>query len=146
MRSTLLVWLLLVGSLWASDSNPAVLVLGGVTAVIASALFAAFDLGQTSAAVKWPQREPRLDDDQRATRMRRDAYAAAASDSRRIHDTLVELVDDRLLSGHRIDRIANPEAAQAVLTPALARLVAGPRRVASAPRDLQRILSDIEAL
>ena len=57
-----------------------------------------------------------------------------------------QLVDDRLLAHHHIDRVAQPQAADELLTPTLRRLLAGPRRQTATPRELQRIHTDIEAL
>ena len=52
----------------------------------------------------------------------------------------------RALVHRHIDRAADPAAAMEALTPTLRRLVAGPRRRGASVRELDRIVTDIEAL
>ncbi|MFV2039923.1 MAG: hypothetical protein ACC660_06740 [Acidimicrobiales bacterium] len=147
---TAAVWIVLSVSLWASDSSPAVLVLGGIVAVIAASVYVTLDLAKAIVPVEWPTRQvaspSRRADKRRLSRLRSHVQYAAWTDSTYIHDTLVELVDDRLLAHHRVDRAASPEAAMSLLTPTLRRVVAGPYPQVAAPRELRRILSDIEVL
>jgi hypothetical protein len=144
------LWVVLSAALWVTDASPAVLVLGAIVAVLTAIFFVMVDFGTRTVGVVWLQqqdrRPPRPDRDARVTRLVQDTTAERSSDSSRLHDTLVELVDDRLATHHDIDRALEPEAAMAALSPALRRLVAGPRLRNANARTLRRILSDIEAL
>ena len=144
------VWLIVVAALWASDSRPAVAVIGGIVAAGAAACSAALALGRSAAKVEWrpevPHRPAPAADDPRVGTLRHRVQAAWFTGSTQVSDTLVDLVDDRLHAHHHIDRVAQPQAADELLTPALRRLLAGPRRQTATPRELQRILTDIEAL
>ncbi len=143
-------WALLVLALWVSDARPAVLVLGGMVAAGATAIFVMLDLTDAIVEVEWTRRSRRQSDvrptDPRVSQLRRKAQGAWWSGSTEIGDTLVELVDDRLLAHHHIDRATDPDAANAVLGPTLRTLVGGPRLKSASPRELNTILSEIEAL
>lgn len=143
-------WALLVLALWVSDARPAVLVLGGMVAVIATAVYVMLDLADAIVEVEWTRRSRRQavarSVDPRVSQLRRKAQGAWWSGSTEIGDTLVELVDDRLLAHHHIDRAADPDAANAVLGPTLRTLVGGPRLKSASPGELHAILSEIEAL
>lgn len=144
------LWVALSASLWVTDASPAVLVLGAIVAVMTAVFFVMVDLVKGAVGVVWLQREAPLptrhDRDPRVSGLVQDMNAWRRSESSQLHDTLVELVDDRLATHHAIDRTVAPEAAMAVLSPALRRLVAGPRLRNANARTLRRILSDIEAL
>jgi hypothetical protein len=85
--------------------------------------------------------------DQRVSSLRTQLYSARWFGSNELRDALVDLIDDRLMVHRHIDRAADPDKAFEALTPALRRLVSGPRRPpGTGPRELQRILADIEAL
>ena len=144
------VWVTLVVSLWASHSRPAVLVLGGIVAVATASVLVMLDLAHSVVRVEWTRgshgASPRRGDDPRVSSLRHQIHGAWWTGSTAISDMLVELVDERLLALHRIDRASDPDAAMAVLTPTLCRLVSGPRRQTAAVRELRRILTDIEAL
>ena len=143
-------WGVLVASLWVSSARPAALVLGGVVAVLGVALFVVVDLATDIGRIGWtrPSRPPSPADGQDRTieAFRRQARGAVWTGSTQLNDTLVELVDDRLLAHHRIDRGSHPAAADAALTPTLRRLVAGRRLPVTSVRTLQHVLTDIEAL
>lgn len=149
LLATLGIWGVAVLSLWASDAEPAILILGGIVAAIAATAFAAFDLAVPVRAVKWPRRRSWTPQptrvDQRAATLRRQAREAARRDTTELHDALIELVDDRLMVQHGIDRSQSSEAG-VVLSPALTRLVDGPRRRTATVRELHQIVSDIEEL
>jgi hypothetical protein len=66
--------------------------------------------------------------------------------STELRTQLVSLVDDRLMAHHGIDRSSDPVRADAVLTPALRRLMSEPRSSGLGLRELRRIVTDIEAL
>jgi hypothetical protein len=140
----------LVVALWASNSSPAEAVLGGIVAAIAATVFVMLDLAGDISRVDWTRRArtPPLAaaSDDRVEAFRRRARAAWLTGSTEINDMLVELVDDRLLARHRVDRHADPTAADELLTPTLRRLLAGPRRQVAAVRELREIVTDIEAL
>jgi hypothetical protein len=142
-------WLVLITMLWASDSRPAVAVLGGVVAVVAAGLVVVIDLGR-SAAPPWSPRTElpaaRPGSDPRVSSLHRDIDGAEWTESTALHDSIVDLVDDRLRTGHGIDREADPDAADAVLSPALRDFVARPRRSDTSARRLDRVLTDLEEL
>ncbi|MGB0112695.1 MAG: hypothetical protein WBP59_05705, partial [Ilumatobacteraceae bacterium] len=66
----------------------------------------------------------------------------------RLHASLVELIDDQLLSAHQIDRHADPAAARAALGPQLSEFVDDDRVASqlSRPRVLADVLTRIEQL
>jgi hypothetical protein len=150
LELTVAAWLTLTAMLWLSDAKPAVFGLGAVIAVIAALVFATMDFVRAVTSIGWPQarvdRTPAADRDERIKRVRLRATAAARTDSRQLHDDLLELVDDKLAVHHDIDRSAAPGEAMQKLTPTLRRLASGPRRRTANPNELRRILTDIEAL
>ena len=147
---TVAVWLALSALLWMTDASPAVFALGAIVAVLSAIFFVMLDLARSTVGVAWLQetedRPTRYERDPRVTGLIKDATAAGRLDSSWLHVTLVELVDDRLATNHDIDRAVEPEAAMAVLTPELRRLVTGTQLRNANPRTLQRVLSEIEAL
>ncbi len=148
--SSVAVWVVLSASLWASGSNPAVLVLGGIVLVGSALIFVGLDLARSVSRVRWPQRitvdRPVQWRDDRVAKLVRDAKAEASSKSTHLHSILVELLDDRLAAHHNIDRVSDPELAASMLTPTLRRFVSGPHPRVARRRELQQVLSDIEAL
>ena len=143
------VWVVLVGSLWATDADPAPLPLAGIVAVGAALGFAAFDLGKAARWVTWPRRRtwsPTVErSDARAVELRRQARLPARHEESELDERLIALVDDRLMARHAIAGARSPEAAP-LLAPALTRLVAGRRRRAGAAGELHQIVSAIEEL
>ena len=144
------VWGLLALALWASDARPAVFVIGGIVAAIGSALFVLTDLADSVDGVEWTRasRRPREVNrpDPRVSSLRSKAQGSWWSGATDLGDTLVDLVDDRLQAHHRVARETDPQAAAALLTPALRALVDAPRRASMSPRELNELLTDIEAL
>ncbi len=137
------LWLVLA----AVDANPAPVALGAVVALAAVIIGVVIDLAPRVAPVPW--RPPRLADP--ATRERdvrvvglRQHLAGERTGSTEVYDAFVRLVDERLLSVHGIDRRTDPAAADAVLSATLRDLIASPRR--SRPRDLRRVLDDLESM
>ena len=147
---TVCVWAVLVVLLWISNSDPAVHVLGGIVAVAAAITFATLDLTKSVLRVSWTRRSDQPDrsdgTDARVSAVRHQVYRARLSGSAEISETLVDLLDSRLVARHQIQRAAEPANADALLTPSLRRLVAGPRRQTATVRELRQILTDIEAL
>jgi hypothetical protein len=148
---TVCVWLVLCVSLAASDGRPAVLVLGGIVAVVAAVILAMFDLAKVVIRVAWipPRHMSRSSlrgSDPRVSSLRNQLYDARWFGSTELRATLVDLVDDRLLAHRHIDRATDPAAAMEALTPALRQLVVGSRRPAAGGRQLGEIIADIESL
>jgi hypothetical protein len=148
---TVCVWLVLSVSLAASNARPAVLVLGGIVAVVSAVILVMLDLARVGIRVEWipPRHMPRSSSrgsDPRVSSLRNQLYDARWFDSAELRATLVDLVDDRLLAHRHIDRATDPAAAIEALTPTLRHLVAAPRRPAVAVRQLGRIITDIESL
>lgn len=144
------VWLVLSVGLWAIGSRPAVVVLAGIVAVVAAGLVLLTNLVDDVLPVVWVGRTEGADatrrDERCLTPLRNQLDLARRYGAPDLHETLVELVDHRLLAHHRIDRAEDPTAAAGVLTPTLARLVAGPLRPITSGRELRQIITDIEAL
>ncbi len=143
-------WAVLASALWISDARPVVFVVGGMVAAICAAVFAMLDLADAVDEVEWTRKSRRQAStrrtDPRVSSLRRKARGTWWSESSDLGDTLVELIDDRLLANHRVDRADDPAAAAVLLTPALRSLVDAPRRTSMSPRDLHQLLADIEAL
>lgn len=144
------LWLILTLSLLVSDADPAIPVLAGLVAVVAAAVFVVIDVALSTGSIDWAHgnrtRERAVETDQRVKKLRRDARAADNTDSRVIETTLIALVDNALIDRHRIDRSRDSKAAEPVLSEPLRDLTAGSRRRSRSPRDLQRLLTEIEAI
>jgi len=149
IAAIVIAWALLVLALWVSHSRPAVFVLGGILAALGATLFLALDLADAVDGLEWSPRArqyPARRTDPRVAWLHHKVQSARWSGSTEISDTLIELVDDRLRAHHHIDRAEDPAAAAAVLSPALRTLVEGQRPMARSSRELQQLLTDIEAL
>lgn len=147
---TATVWLLLWGSLQIAGARPDPLLLAGVVVVLAVGIVVLRDLVESVAPVEWvspyevgPNRRGR---DARVDTLRRQLDGAPWLSRQSIGEVLVDLIDDRLLAHHRIDRYERPDAAAALLSRRLQRVVADPSRAAPILRDIERIIDDIEAL
>ena len=145
-----LVWLALSAVLWAIGARPAVPVLAGLVAVVAAGIAVVRDLGGRVVPLTWTTRPDRHRTTSSADRRVATLHTQLERDRRfgstDLRDTLVALVDDRLLAHRSIDRATDPAAALDALTPALAELVSGPARPVTSLRELHRIVTDIEAL
>jgi len=148
--ATVCVWLVLSISLAATNARPAVLVLAGIVAVTSAVALVIFDLSNAVIQVEWPRPErvfrSTRGSDQRVNSLRTQLYDGRWFGSAELSETLVDLVDDRLLAHRHIDRATDPGAAMEALTPTLRQLVAAHRRSAVAARQLDRIITDIESL
>lgn len=146
---TLGVWVALVVSLWLSNASPAVLVLCGMVAALCATAFVLIDFVADISRVEWITRRPvRIEDsvDRRVEAVRHQVRSAWWNGMDQINDTLIALVDERLLTHHSIDRSTDAAAADRALSPTLRRLVAGPRRHTAPVRELRQIVTEIEAL
>ena len=144
------LWVLLSLELVRSNAQPAFLVLAAIMALVATALSLAFDLAKDIVAADWPTPggQPPVDTSlqKRADTLRALASGAAGGYTTTLHDSLVDLVDDRLLANHGIDRRTNPQGAELILPDSLLRLIDGPDRSTSSANQLSRLLNDIEEL
>ncbi|MEN9645683.1 MAG: hypothetical protein RL238_2352 [Actinomycetota bacterium] len=143
-------WLLLWGALAVADAQPDPLLLAALVTVLAVGVVVLRDLVDTVEHVEWvspfevgPGRRGR---DARVDTLRRQLDGAPWMSRQSIGDVLVEIIDDRLLAHHDVDRYEDPAAANALLTPRLRRVVADPGRAAPILRDVNQIIDDIEAL
>lgn len=147
---TVCVWLVLSVSLAATNARPEVLVLGGVVAVVSAAILVILDLAKAVSRIEWTRRRQvyrtTRGSDPRVSSLRNQLYDARWFDSTELRDTLVDLVDDRLMAHHHIDRAADPAAAMDALTPSLRHLIARSRHPGIAVRQLGRTVADIESL
>ncbi len=148
--SAIAAWLILIAILLAGRSQPAILTLGAIIALLAVVAALASDLDRAQVTGRWPRANEMnlrpVRGSERVEHVRARARAAAKSESTSLHTTLVRLMDDRLLGKHGIDRIHDPEGADALLTPRLRRLLEGPKRQLSQANLLAEILTEIEAL
>jgi hypothetical protein len=148
--ATVGVWLVVSISLAATNARPSVLVLAGIVAVVSTLVLVMFDLANAVIQVEWPRPQRVFRStrgrDERVNSLRTQLYDGRWFGSAELSETLVDLVDDRLLAHRHIDRATDPAAAMAALTPTLRQLVAGHRRSAVAARQLDRIITDIESL
>lgn len=144
---TVIVWAVLVVALTASDAEPQVLVLGGMIGVVAATGFVAVDLIRAGGAVPWA-RAPRpyavTSRDEAVSTLVRQIRGAERAPSSMLRDTLIDVVDARLLDRYGIERVNQPEAARAVLTPGLRRLGEQRRLRLSSLAELDALLTEID--
>ena len=109
------VWLVTVGLMAALEMRPAVLAMGAIVAAVAAVAGVLFDLGELPVPVDWTAvRDSGTSGrgaDPRVRSLRRKLLDERRLDVTHLRATLVELVDDRLVAHHRIDRSADPVAA-----------------------------------
>ena len=142
------------GVMLASGMGPHVALVAALCVLIGVAVWLALDLaraavGSSGVVVGLPV-EPQPRPDRRVMRLRSGlAYGRPDGASlEHLRLSLVELVDDQLLSVHRIDRRDDPGAARVVLGDELDAFVNDPgaATVLLKPRSLDRILTLIERL
>ena len=144
------LWLVLSILLTIGGARPAVVVIAGLVAASAALIFVMVDLSYAVASFDWHRRSrgPRFEpgSDRWGSRVRQQLHRAEQFNSTELSDVLVRLVDDGLLAHRGIDRARDEAAAHRALTPALRRLVGeSPYRITGL-RDLDRLVTDIEAL
>ena len=146
---TLCVWLLLSIALWANRSRPAVVLLAGIVAIIAAVIVVALDLGQAIVPVEWSRRPGGYRSrgvDPWVISLRNQLDEGRHSGSTDLRERLVDLIDDRLLVHHHVDRAIEPVAAMGMLSPTLRALIEGPVKPVTSLRKLRRIVTEIEEL
>lgn len=151
---TITVWVSLDVLMVIAGMGPRHLVLGLTVAALATVCWVAYDLAADVRAPNWRTMLARptiiTGYDSRVSRIKLHLYDESGSGraSGRLHDTLVELADDRVQSRHGIDRRTQPEAARAVMGETLYRFVTSPprHRDLADRRGLDRILTCIEAI
>lgn len=144
------LWLLITVPLGLTGAEPEVIALAGVMLAAAALIVSSMDLASDLSPVPWTRRSRRptgsAGSSWRSVALRRQMTSGDRSASTELRTQLVSLVDDRLLAHHRIDRVTSPLQADALLTPAVRRLVAEPRSATMGLRELRLIVADIEAL
>jgi hypothetical protein len=148
------VWLSLDVLMVIAGMGPRHLVLGLAVAALASLCWVAYDLAADVRAPDWRTMLARptmlTGYDSRVSRIKLHLYDESGSGraSGRLHLTLVELIDDRVLSRHGIDRAIQPDAARAAMGDTLHRFVTAPlsQRDMADRRMLDRVLTCIEDL
>ena len=147
---TIAVWFALSVLLTIAGARPAVVVIAGVVAAVATLTFVTVDLSHAVTSIDWGRRHRGLrfepGNDQWGLKVRQQLQRAERSGSTDLSDALVRLVDDRLVAHHGIDRASDEAAAHRILSPALRRLVRHPPPRIAGVRDLDRIVAEIEAL
>jgi hypothetical protein len=146
----LVAWLLLTLGLAIGGSRPAVVALAALVAAAGAAWSAVIDVGDAVESFEWGRRRRAARFEPTGGRwgvqVRHQLQRAAQTQSTELQEALVRLVDHRLLAHHRVDRRRDPAAADALLTPALRRLVAPTARPLTDVRELERLVTQIEAL
>ena len=144
------VWIVVSIALAAAGSRPSVIALFGIVAVLTAVIVVLFDLPEETGSVDWHRSEgrrgPTPGADSRVAALHNQLSNVRSMESDELRFVLVALVDDRLLAHRLIDRAADPATAMEMLTPTLRRLVTGSRGLGTSVRELDRILTDIEAL
>ena len=135
---------------WGMDPQP--VLLGALVLVVLGGAWAVRRVARSTVpAVVWPPAHPAEDDHRidwqvAALRIRVEFGATEPGSSDRLRESLVAIVDDRLKAEHGIDRWEDPQAARAVLGDDLARFVVDPGGTPWRRKDLERIVTRIEAL
>lgn len=144
------LWLVITIPLGLTGAEPEVIALAGVLLAGVAVVVSAVDLSSELTPVPWTRRSrlpPRSPGSNwRSVTLRRQMTSGERAGSTELRTQLVSLVDDRLMAHHGIDRSSDPVPADAVLTPALRRLMSEPRSSGLGLRELRRIVTDIEAL
>lgn len=143
-------WLALSIPLAIAGTRPAVVVIAGIVGAAAALFFVMVDLSHAVSSHHWHRRGrgPRFEpgSDRWGVKVRQQLSRAERFGSTELSDVLVRLVDDRLLAHHGVDRARDEAAAHLALTPTLRRLVGEPPYRVIGLGDLDRIVTDIEAL
>lgn len=147
------IWLAAVAVLGLMDMRPSVTALAAITAAVAGVLFVVLDVGDLAVPVDWRATSDGGTSaraaDARVGFLRRQISDGRALDGPSVlHHTLVGLVDDALITHHRVDRRADPERARALMGEELAQFVDGhtaPAVLADA-RQLSTTIARIESL
>lgn len=143
------VWAVLVVSLGLAEAAPQAIALAGIVAAGSAAVVTVADMTAAPAAVARNRRSRRsrgVGSDAQTVALRRQVRSTRVLGSTELHDTLVALVDDRLVAHHGIDRSTDPAEAERVLDPVLRRLVSSGRSRSIPVRELRRIVEAIEEL
>jgi hypothetical protein len=146
-------WLATFAGMAALDMGPRPVLLACIAAVLAAAVCLLLDLADVAAPASWgasydPERLRRGADLRIRALQGQLLHGPSMDDGRALHLLLVELIDDRLLAEHGIDRAAQPERADAVLGPTLATFVTSPppTKQLRDPRFMSSILTHIESI
>lgn len=147
------IWAMVVALMAWLEMGPRPVLLAGIAAALATALWLMLDLSDVAAPAAWSAASTtdgtRRGADSRLRLLHRQIEHAPSHDEGRVlHRLLVELIDDRLLADHCIDRTVQPDRAAAELGTDLAGFVAATpsaKRLGD-PAFLSSILTRIEAL
>lgn len=151
---TVTAWLSLDALMVIAGMGPRHVVLGVIVTALAAVCWVAYDLAAEVRAPDWRTILSRpsmlVGYDTRVSRIKLHLYDESGSGrgTGRLYVTLVELIDDRLLSRHGIDRAIQPDAARIAMGDMLHRFVTSPpsQRELADRRTMDRILTRIEAL
>lgn len=147
------IWLAATTALAALQMRPSVVLLALIVTTTATLLWSTVDLADVAAPVDWRTGRETTGTTKGADARvklleRRLAHGQAMASNLLLHHTLVELIDERLVSAHGIDRNLDPGAAEHLLGAELAHFVAAAPALDdwNDPTLLPSILSRIEAL
>ncbi|MCU1358829.1 MAG: hypothetical protein JWN99_118 [Ilumatobacteraceae bacterium] len=147
------MWLAVVGIMALLEMDPRPILIAGIAAAIGAALVLMLDVSDVARPVAWhvghdPMGLQRGSDLRIGLLQRQMVHASHRHDNSMVHTALVGLVDDRLLTGHGIDRATHPDRAAAILGPELDRFVTTPASASrlSDARFMSMILTRIESL
>jgi hypothetical protein len=133
------------------DMGPETLLVAAIVSVVASATWCLATLSGTASFTELSPYlavpTPSVGNDLRV-RMRSALWSADGSSYKRLHGTLVELIDDQLEHAYGVTRRHDPAAAKVTLGPELYAFAQNPDGVTSLSRtaELNRIVTLIERL
>ena len=100
-----------------AGTGPRLVLVAGIVTTLAALGWMALDLGETVQPFPWPTRTaPSMatlgaDARSRLLRTRLANVSAEGHTIRHLHDSLVDIIDDRLITDHLVDRFVDPDAA-----------------------------------
>ncbi|MFZ4811379.1 MAG: hypothetical protein ACOYL9_08560 [Ilumatobacteraceae bacterium] len=145
-------WVVTVCVMLGLEMRPNPVVLALVVAITATVGFVLIDLSDIAAPVDWAtarEADSTRGGDARVRILtRRLEQGGVMGGDSMVHSTLVELIDDELLTAHGVDRSSEPDRAATILGPDLTRLVSEPAssQQLSDPTFLATILDRVESL
>lgn len=146
--------LVIVGLMALLNMGPETVLVAALGALIGTTIWCVASLSNTQRLITPTPRAVALartvGTDSRVRALRTNILFGRALDghSDRLHETLLELIDDQLLHAHGIDRALDPNAAAVIIGPHLTAFVGDPTAAASIAdtKKLNRIVTLIEQI
>jgi hypothetical protein len=124
-------WIVVSVGMAAMRMDPSPVLIAGIVGVVVAALWLLLDVSDVAPPISWgagygPDRLRKGGDVRVRTLHGQLLHGRQLDDGRALHGVLVDLVDDRLLAEHGIDRTSEPQRAAAALGPLLTDFVTNP--------------------